>query len=283
MEQRVLKIILLNLKIAAGILLASLLSIVLFSSFKMRSYADDFWKQLGISKQAGSESIGSSFLSGYLQYWGARNALKIAAGDRVAVVKELAAYAKQYVNSEAFKKEYTSHRLSLKPQPPQPAKTAEQFRKEYKDALMESLKAMEGFQKSGNADLKKAADKAMPDLQKQIKDADDPNNKMAKTQGEYDKMRFDQETKRYEENMQKWATETPENPKQLIKSRLQQFLSTTADVDFNAELREKSGKKFFVNPDYERKSTEWKQAFRAGKDAVGAARTFAEQWVKELN
>jgi hypothetical protein len=281
MEQKLLKFALLQLRIIAGILLAGLLSFLLLS-FKTNRYIDDLWRQLGISKQEGSASIGNSFLNGYLEYWGARNIKNIASGDRVAIVKDLAAYAKQYVGSEVFKKEYGQYRISYKPQPPMPAKTLDQIRGEYVKALRESLTAMEGFQKSGNADLKKAADKALPDLQKQLKDAEDPNNKVLKIQADYEQKRFDAENKMYIEKTALWEKEYPADPRPLIKKRLQKFLDITADVDFDAELKEKGNKKFFVNPDYERKSNEWKQAFRAGKDVTMAARAFAEQWIKEL-
>ena len=66
-------------------------------------------------------------------------------------------------------------------------------------------------------------------------------------------------------------------------SRLQKFVDLAKTVDFNAELKTIDGKKKFVNTAYEYKSYEWKQIYRAGKDVIEPAVTFAEQWIKELN
>ena len=243
---------------------------------------DDFWRQLGISQKEGSTSIGHSFLNGYLEHYGARNIRNIAVGDRVAVVKDLSNYAKQYVAGAAFKKEYEEYRDYAKPQAPQPAKTLEEIRAEYVKAFKESVISMEGFLKSDNPDLKKAAEKALPDIRKQLKDAEDPNNKLLKIQAEYEQKRFEADTKLYAEKTAQWEKEYPVDPKSLIRKRLQKFLDVTADVDFSADLKERGNKKVFVNAEYERKSNEWKQAFRAGKDVTSTARAFAEQWMKEL-
>src|SRR5688572_29116128 len=84
---------------------------LLFVSYKAGKMYADLWQQLGLTKVEGTTQIRESFMFGYLQYYGARNIKKIATGDRVAVAKDLLAYTKQYVQSEAFKKEYASGRL----------------------------------------------------------------------------------------------------------------------------------------------------------------------------
>lgn len=38
----------------------------------------------------------------------------------------------------------------------------------------------------------------------------------------------------------------------------------------------------FADPAYERKSPEWKRCYRAGKQPVDAARTFATTWLRQL-
>ena len=64
---------------------------------------------------------------------------------------------------------------------------------------------------------------------------------------------------------------------------MEEFLQVTADVDFNAALKEEYRVKKFVNPTYEKKSNEWKMAYRAGKPVVEAARSFVSSWLEELN
>ncbi|MFN8134973.1 MAG: hypothetical protein U0Z17_07030 [Bacteroidales bacterium] len=73
---------------------------------------------------------------------------------------------------------------------------------------------------------------------------------------------------------------------QKVKAALQEFLDISGDIDFKAQLLPKNqyGIQQFANPVYEReKSREWKMLYRAGKEPVAAARTFAQNWLKELN
>jgi hypothetical protein len=70
----------------------------------------------------------------------------------------------------------------------------------------------------------------------------------------------------------------PSDPSVLIKQRLTEFLEVSATVDFDAGL--KNG--MFVNPDYEKKSPQWKMCYRAGKEVVDAARSEAKTWLDEL-
>jgi hypothetical protein len=84
-------------------------SIIMFLLFAFKSaktvIADDLWQRLGMNKEKGLDNVKRSFLQGYLHYYGANNIKSIAMGDRAAVAGELLTTAKQYLNSEAFKKE----------------------------------------------------------------------------------------------------------------------------------------------------------------------------------
>jgi hypothetical protein len=70
----------------------------------------------------------------------------------------------------------------------------------------------------------------------------------------------------------------PSDPNKLIKKRLEEFLSVSESVDFDAKLNGS----MFVNPDYESKDDKWKMCYRAGREVIGAAREEAQKWVKEL-
>lgn len=72
------------------------------------------------------------------------------------------------------------------------------------------------------------------------------------------------------------------DPKVTLKARLQAFLDTTADVDFDAETESSGGLKRFVNEKYEAKPPEWKMCYRAGKEVTEAVRAFAKDWISEL-
>ena len=72
----------------------------------------------------------------------------------------------------------------------------------------------------------------------------------------------------------------PSDPDELIKKRLTDFLAISATVDFDEKLTDA---RMFVNPDYEKKSGQWKMCYRAGKEVVEAARAEAQKWLDELN
>ncbi|MEI9945940.1 MAG: hypothetical protein WDN26_17180 [Chitinophagaceae bacterium] len=95
-------------------------------------------------------------------------------------------------------------------------------------------------------------------------------------------MKHNDEINRYNENMKYWEKNYPADYKDLIKARLQKYLTLAATVDFSAELTEKNGKKYFVKQEYERKNADWKMIYRAGKDVYETSKAFAESWMKEL-
>ncbi len=102
MKQNSLKTNLVWLRICIVSLILSLLSLILLS-FTVSRAADDLWKQLGITQMQGTEKIRNSFMNGYLEYYGVKNAKNIAAVNRAAVTKDLLTYAKSYVNHATFK------------------------------------------------------------------------------------------------------------------------------------------------------------------------------------
>jgi hypothetical protein len=255
---------------------------LLFVSYKAEKAYADLWGQLGISKADGTTQIRESFMFGYLQYYGARNIKRIATGDRAAVAKDLLAYTKQYVQGEAFKKEYASNRLASKPIPPAPAKTEEQVRKEKVDGMKADIAKTEKSIKEVQPNLKKIFEDALKQQQKMLKEFEDPNSKMMKIMVQGEKSNHEYNVNRYNKQVQEWEESMPENPLTLVKKRLEQMLEITKDVDFDAELTEKYGKKVFVNPAYERKHDNWKFAFRAGKEVTETVRAFAEKWVSEI-
>jgi hypothetical protein len=71
----------------------------------------------------------------------------------------------------------------------------------------------------------------------------------------------------------------PSDPHELIKKRLEDFLSISATIDFDAQLTESRG---FINLEYEKKSGHWKMCYRAGREVVEAAREEARKWLDEL-
>lgn len=277
-------------KAFAAVLLIALVCVVSLA-MKANKVAQDVWKQLGLTPQGANININVSFNSGMLQYAGAKNAKNIAAGDRVAIIKQLVAYAKKYTGSPEFKSEYTRRRavaqkdfLRRNPEPQVSIPTAEDIKAEEKQRLENQLKAAEAGLNSPNPKIKNAAPARIEHLKKQITALDDPNNPLVKRKRDEAERIAGSLRQQHAAALQKFEERYPEDPKVLLQKRLQEIVAMTNDVDYAAELKEGyNGKKVFVNPAYERKPAEWKLAFRAGKPATDAVRAAAQQWLGELN
>jgi hypothetical protein len=267
------------LAVVAGIAIVGLLS---FKSFKAAERYVDFWQVLGITKESGTLNIKESFLGGYIQYAGASNLKKIVTGDRAVVAQDLLVYTKQYVNSDAFIKAYNADRERTKPVEPAPAKTADQIRKENIESAQKGVENLEKALKTADASMKKDLEGTLVTMKQMVKDYEDPNSEMVKMGVMGEQNQYNWRLTDYKEKMKAWETRYPADVKVFIKTRLQQVLAVTKDVDFNAQLTERNGRKYFVNTLYERKPGGWKMAFRAGKEVTTAVRAFAQQWLTEL-
>jgi hypothetical protein len=257
---------------------------LLLVSYATDKMLDDVWKQLGVTEKDGKFDIGTSFREGYATYYTTRNAKKIAMGDRKAVTMGILEYTKKYVNSEAFQKEYLQFRDSKKPQAPQPLLTKEEVRAKMIARTEEDLKNREAsLGRTTNPDTKASYEKTIARYKQSLVDYKDPNNNYIKMSYESEKNRYKYEKAEYDKETALWESNFPATTQLLIKKRLQQFLEVTQDIDYGAELKDgRSGKKLFVNPVYEKKSSKWKMGFRAGKDVTESVRAFAQQWIKEI-
>jgi len=256
-------------------------------AIKTKKMADDVWQQLGLKLPDAEVNIKNSILQGSLYYFGATNAKNIVADNRVAVINELVAYSKKYSSSPQFKASYKKYRDQMKPKPYEYVPvTAESIKAQEKQRLENNLKTAEEGLNSPNPKIKNGAPQRIENIKKELAALDDPENKTIKRQLDNEKRTYESITKQNEEALRKFDEKYPEDPQLLIKRRLEEILSITADVDYAAELKdaEWQGKKWkvFVNPVYEKKSKEWKLAFRVGKPVTDAVRTAAEKWLKEF-
>ncbi len=261
-------------------LILSILSVSLVSFRSARIYGD-FLKQLGITKQEANEKITGGFLGGGLDYYGMRNLKNILANDRAAVVKDIALYAKEYANSPEFLKEYRNLKESKKPEF-RKLETPEEMRNNMIKSAREGVQKTEETLKKAPAEMKDIFEKTLEAAKQNLKLAEDPNNKYIKAYTQNFASAEKHMKESYENQLKGWEEKYPANHLLYIKVRLQEFLDATKDIDFDAELIEKKGVKYFVKPEYERKGDRWKLAFRAGKSAVESARAFAQQWLNEI-
>jgi lantibiotic modifying enzyme len=243
---------------------------------------EDILGKLGLTSQDANTRISGSLLGGYLNYYGIRNLHSIATGDRATVIKDIAVYTKQYAGSESFKKDYDKFRESNKPQAPQKMQTAEEMRAEMIKITTDNIKKFEADLKTSNEQMKPINEQMLAEFKKQLKSFQDPNNDMIKSyaQNYKESERIQQES--YQNLLKEWEAKYPANQLYFVKTRLQEFLNATEDIDFNAALTERNGKKYFADTKYEHKGSRWKMGYRAGKGAVEAARAFAQQWLAEL-
>ena len=281
MRQHVINSVLFGLHLTAFALLATIL-VALLLSFKASKNFNDVWQQLGLSEQAAGTRVKESFIYGYLQYAGVSKARHIAVGDREAVSKDMLAFSKVYVKGAEFKKAYDQLREGKKPTAPEKARTEAEIRKKNIESIKEGIANVEKGMKEGNAEMKKMLQETLTMFQNQLKAEEDPKNPMTKMLAEAEQQSFEYNTKKYNEDLKKWEKEYPADPAPFVKSRLVQMLNETKGIDYNAELVERNGKKYFVNKVYEGKNSNWKMGFRAGKEVTETARTYVQQWISEL-
>ncbi|MBC5993930.1 hypothetical protein [Pontibacter cellulosilyticus] len=251
-------------------------------SFTARSASEAVFQRLGMSQSEADQNISQSILQGYLSHAGARNLKSIAIGDRAAAVKDLMLYAKQYTKSDAFQKQYEALRTQQRPQAPAAAESEEDIRSKMVSDLKKSIKSTEESMAKMNDETKKMMAESLAMLKAQLKEYENPNSEMVKmlAAGSAQTNAYEQEA--YKEKLVKWQKQYPADAQAFVKVRLQQFLNETKDIDFNAALKDSGrGKMKFVNPAFEAKSSDWKKAFRAGKDATTTARQIAQQWLQE--
>lgn len=182
----------------------------------------DIYEQLSITKNKVKERLVESIGYGMLvkgdQEELVTNARNLPVPIRVAGIRELIRFAKEYSSTPEFEEDYKAWRKSV---------------------LSPNEKTKLGIPKLGKM------------LDNKV------NNKLNKADNE----------KKY-----------PEDPAVLIKTRLTEFLALVPTVDFDAEIQDNQ----FVNPEYVKKSAQWKACFRAGREVVMAAQEEAEKWLAEL-
>lgn len=184
----------------------------------------------------------------------------IISDDKAGAAKELCVYVKQYCNSQDFMDDYNKKREACKP-------TSEPYKPDE-----ETIKGMRKEYDSQKADYEKQ--KKAGKISKEIQAAYESN---LKSQGDMLAQWEDPHP-----NQTKWEKQFPADPANMIKTRLQEYLTLVATVDFNAQLGDpdKYKKRKFLNPEYEKKPLKWKACYRAGKEVNDVVTAFVKEWLK---
>ncbi len=269
--------------LAAGFIIAIFVVVSAFKTFE--AVAGDALKKLGIPEDIAKDCIWSSFSGGYLSTPNTSKLKQTSTAERGGIVREIGEYARTYVRSEDFKKKYLEYREGQKPAPPEQPKSMAQQRKEQKEQMQKSIAETEANMKSAPANQKEMMEGILKTFREQLKSLDDPKNPMfsadmEKMMNQGHAAQMDE----YKKKLAKWEKDYPTTPNAMVKHWLTDFLDASRDVDFNAKLvAGEGGTKFFANKEYERKPDSWKMCFRAGKETVEAGRSFAKQWLEDLN
>ena len=203
--------------------------------------------------------------------------LKLPGSARGTVTTAMWAWAKTYVSSPAFKSDYAKARTEAMPQPTgfngtvdeelkatidEQMKQFAEARKSLAQVPPEQRAAMEAALKQQEAMLQSAEFKAMT---KQTIEGERADRKASDSV-----------------SMQYWRDAYPADPQVLVARRLREFLAMCTHVDFTAKTEIVDGVRVFSNAAYEKKPRQWKDCFRAGPEAVNAARAAAAAWLKQV-
>ena len=281
MKKVLLKKVKMFLRVCSVFCLLTIISLFIYA-FTFSRVNGDFLKELGIVQTEADKKICGSIIGGSIDIYGVRHIKNIAVGNRSAVVKDLLLYVKKYVISGGFVNEYTAMKENNRPGGLQKAESPDLMRANMIKQAKDFVQKSEELVKKATPETGAMFGEMLKAAKQNLKDAEDPENKYIKAYTKNYEVLQKSIEQSNESMLKDWEARYPSNHLLFVKIRLQQFLDETGDIDFNAVLTEKNGKKFFVNPVYERKSNRWKMAFRAGKEVIEPARAFVQQWINEI-
>lgn len=237
---------------------------------------------LGVQESQAKRDIVDALTYGNVDVHPARGAFKAAApAARAALVKTAMTWARAYTESPAFRTEYEQQRAQAAPRPPKNRNVDDELARQKADRL------------KGIEDAKKNVEKMPANMRAQMEtmirqmEAEnakrDADPKFAAMMRQGLEMQIAAELKEHQESVARHQKRFPADSKVLIAGRLREFLEVSKDVDFGAKLVPAGPRQRFENPAYEAKSSNWKLCYRAGRDAVGSAREFAQAWVAALD
>ena len=209
----------------------------------------------------------------------------IAVGDRISLIQAMGKNVKEYLASKEFVAKYNQLREDRKPTPPEEPKYSAQLKEEHRTNLKNTIAETEKNKSQMSKDQQGMFDEIINMYKQQLSEIDDPEKTMFKPEmDEYIKQGYQMQMDEYKNKLAEWENEYPKNnPNPMIKEWIDNFLDKSSDINFDAKTQKgKDGLLKFVDQQYEYKDSQWKLYYRAGKESVNAARTFAQSWLTEL-
>jgi hypothetical protein len=235
--------------------------------------------RLGLDEPDAQRYTTEKLLFGNFAYYAVSQSFKALDDDaRAEVIEGAASWARTYLESDAFAEQYVKMRDEAEPTPPE-------FTGSIEDELERTLdKQRVDYEESrkGLASLPRETRDALEEsMEATMKLMNEPQMIEMQKQGIAQDRAYRQAS--YEEAHARWEKDYPEDVSGLIELRLREFLDTTKDMDFDADLVERNGRQVFEDPELEAKPSEWKVYFRAGEEAVTAARDAATEWLEDVD
>jgi hypothetical protein len=247
----------------------------------MTVIAQDHLATLGISEGRAKEAVFDSFMAGTVSLAGKPAAfIALPPQGRVALVNFALTLARTFAESDDFKRRYADHREANGPDPLPEAQTADEIFKKQRAGFENQVSEMKKLFDQITPEQRATLEAGWADMRRQL-DEMEKGERRQQIEALLQQQR-DQLTRERDLAMQELDKTYPADPRALVAMRLRRFLDVTSDVDYGAALVEKGTKRVFADPALEARPAEWKLAFRAGKPATDAARTFAQKWLNDL-
>jgi hypothetical protein len=252
------------------------------AELKASAGGDDVLDKLNLAPAAAKEGVLEVLAGGTAYNESAYKVFKSLPGlARETVVRAGLAWIKSYAGSAEFKAAYAELREHKKPKAPEPRPSADDEIKKMKAEMEKSIAEMRKNMAAMDAETKKSMEAGIQQMNAQMERMEkDPQQREIMRQS-VEMARAD-DKKRHEEKLAEWEKRYPADPRLLIKKRINDFLAASAGIDYSANLVPRGDKMAFAKEEYERKPSEWKLCFRAGKEATEAARALAKAWLAEL-
>ncbi|HUQ87877.1 MAG TPA: hypothetical protein VM096_09980 [Vicinamibacterales bacterium] len=243
--------------------------------------AQDQLATLGISEGRAKEAVFDSLMSDAVSIAGKPAAfIAMAPSARVALVNFALTLARSFVESDDFKRRYADHREANGPDPLPEEQTADSIFKKQRDGFENQVTEMRKLFDQITPQQRATLEEGWKEMRQQF-DEMEKGERRQQIEANLTAQRAEQVSAR-DAAMKEFEKTYPADPRGLVAMRLRRFLDVTKDIDYSAQLVDKDKKKVFANTALESKPSEWKMAFRAGKPATDAARTFAQKWLNDL-
>jgi hypothetical protein len=243
--------------------------------------SQDHLATLGISEGRAKEAVFDSFMSDAVSIAGKPAAfVAMPPAARVALVNFALTLARNFVDSDDFKRRYADHREANGPEPLPDEQTADSVLAKQRDGFESQVTEMRKMFDQITPEQRATLEQGWKDMRDQLTEME-KGEKRTELDGMLKEQRADQVRMR-NEAMAEFEKTYPSDHRALVAMRLRHFLEATGDVAFDAQLVDKDKKKVFANAAFEAKPAEWKMAFRAGKPATDTARAFAQKWLADL-